>query len=91
MIKKFISKLLGLPESKAAAPGKPSFGKRVEVPFSSHGIDASLVDERAANVVRTLQQAGFVAYIVGGAVRLGAKLIATLFYTSDAAAACNTV
>ena len=69
MIKKFISKLLGLPESKAAAPGKPSFGKRVEVPFSSHGIDASLVDERAANVVRTLQQAGFVAYIVGGAVR----------------------
>jgi len=69
MIKKFISKLLGLPSSSAAAPGKPNFGKRVEVPVSSHGIDASLVDERAANVVRTLQQAGFVAYIVGGAVR----------------------
>ncbi len=69
MIKKFISKLLGLPGSSAAAPGKPNFGKRVEVPVSSHGIDVSLVDERAANVVRTLQQAGFVAYIVGGAVR----------------------
>ena len=69
MIKKFISKLLGLPGSSAAAPGKPNFGKRVEVPVSSHGIDASLVDERAASVVRTLQQAGFVAYIVGGAVR----------------------
>jgi poly(A) polymerase len=69
MIKKFISKLLGLPSSSTAAPGKPNFGKRVEVPVSSHGIDASLVDDRAANVVRTLQQAGFVAYIVGGAVR----------------------
>ncbi len=69
MIKKFISKLLGLPGSGAAAPGKPNFGKRVEVPVSSHGIDVSLVDERAASVVRTLQQAGFVAYIVGGAVR----------------------
>jgi poly(A) polymerase len=34
-----------------------------------HGIDVTLVDERAMNVVRTLQNAGFVAYIVGGAVR----------------------
>ena len=69
MIKKFISKLLGLPGSSAAGAGKPNFGKRVEVPVSSHGIDVSLVDDRAVNVVRTLQEAGFVAYIVGGAVR----------------------
>ena len=69
MIKKFISKLLGLPGSGAAGAGKPNFGKRVEVPVSSHGIDVSLVDDRAINVVRTLQEAGFVAYIVGGAVR----------------------
>ncbi len=69
MIKKFISKLLGLPESSATNPGKPNFGKRVEVPVGSHGIDVNLVDERAASVVRTLQQAGFAAYIVGGAVR----------------------
>jgi poly(A) polymerase len=34
-----------------------------------HGIDPKLVDERALNVVRTLKQAGFEAYIVGGAVR----------------------
>ena len=61
MIKKFIDKLLG----KAG----PKFGKRVEIPASSHGIDPSLVDERAINVVRTLQGAGFEAYIVGGAVR----------------------
>jgi len=28
-----------------------------------------LVDERALNVVRTLQDAGYEAYVVGGAVR----------------------
>ena len=44
-------------------------GKRVEVPVSQHHIDPSLVDERAVKVVRTLQQAGFQAYVVGGAVR----------------------
>ncbi len=68
MIKKFIDKLLGKPASAASAK-KPKFGKRVEVPASTHGIDPSLVDERASAVVRTLQQAGFEAYIVGGAVR----------------------
>jgi poly(A) polymerase len=44
-------------------------GKRVQVPVSEHGIDPKLVDERAINVVRTLQRAGFEAYVVGGAVR----------------------
>ena len=34
-----------------------------------HGIDPALVDERALNVVHTLKEAGFEAYIVGGAVR----------------------
>ena len=65
MIKKFIHKLLG----KSTATGKPDFGKRTEVPASVHGIDPKLVDERAVNVVRTLQNAGHEAYIVGGAVR----------------------
>ena len=66
MIKKFISKLLG--QSPGSA-GKPHFGKRVEVGPKVHGIDPNLVDERAIHVVRTLQQAGFEAYVVGGAVR----------------------
>ncbi len=44
-------------------------GKRVEIPVSEHGIDPKLVDERAINVVRTLQRAGYEAYVVGGAVR----------------------
>ena len=65
MIKKFITKLLGKP----AGGSKPHFGRRTEVPASVHGIDPQLVDERAVNVVSTLQQAGFEAYIVGGAVR----------------------
>ena len=65
MIKKFIEKLLGTPKKAGSAPA----GKRVEVPKSEHGIDPSLVDERAIKVVRTLADAGFEAYIVGGAVR----------------------
>ena len=64
MIKKLITKLLGKP-----AGSKPNFGKRTEVPASVHGIDPKLVDDRAINVVRTLQNAGYEAYIVGGAVR----------------------
>jgi poly(A) polymerase len=66
MIKKFIQKILGKPSSSHAAT---DFGKRVEIPASVHGIDPSLVDDRALNVVRTLQDAGYEAYVVGGAVR----------------------
>jgi poly(A) polymerase len=67
MIKKFIDKLLG--KTTKAGPEKAAAGKRVELPKSEHGIDPSLVDERAVKVVSTLADAGFEAYIVGGAVR----------------------
>ncbi|MFC3682884.1 polynucleotide adenylyltransferase PcnB [Hydrogenophaga luteola] len=67
MIKKFIDKLLGKATGKSAKTSK--FGKREDVPVSVHGIDPKLVDQRALDVVRTLKQAGFEAYIVGGAVR----------------------
>src|SRR5574337_1831756 len=68
MIKKFIDKLLG--KGPAANHAKAAdFGKRVEVGPAVHGIDPDLVDERARNVVATLRQAGYEAYIVGGAVR----------------------
>ena len=66
MIKKFIQKILGKPQ---AATPTTYFGKRVEIPPAVHGIDPSLVDDRALNVVRTLQDAGYEAYVVGGAVR----------------------
>jgi poly(A) polymerase len=64
MIKRFIDKLLG-----KSTPSTPRFGKRAEIGPQEHGINPALVDDRAKNVVRTLQQAGFKAYIVGGAVR----------------------
>ncbi|MGB6101684.1 MAG: polynucleotide adenylyltransferase PcnB [Comamonas sp.] len=64
MIKTFIDKLLGKRSRSAHR-----FGRREEVQASVHGIDLALVDKRAIDVVRTLKQAGFEAYIVGGAVR----------------------
>ncbi|MEK9804572.1 MAG: polynucleotide adenylyltransferase PcnB, partial [Curvibacter sp.] len=63
MIKKIIDKLLG----KRSTPS--AFGKRREIAAAEHGIDPSLVDKRAIDVVQTLQDAGYEAYIVGGAVR----------------------
>jgi poly(A) polymerase len=68
LIKKFIDKLLVKAGVTSRKP-PPKFGKRVDVPASTHGIDPTLVDDRAASVVRTLKAAGFEAYIVGGAVR----------------------
>jgi poly(A) polymerase len=64
MIKQFIDRLL-----VASGGRKPKFGKRQDIGPQEHGIDPSLVDERALNVVHTLKEAGFEAYIVGGAVR----------------------
>ncbi len=77
MIRKFINKLLGKTAAGDAADGasapaaaKPiPLGKRVEIPVAEHGIDPSLLDDRAIRVVTTLQDAGYEAYIVGGAVR----------------------
>ena len=64
MIKTFIDKLFG-----KSAGGRNAAPKRVEVPKDVHGIDPKLVDERAVKVVKTLVDAGYEAYIVGGAVR----------------------
>jgi poly(A) polymerase len=62
MIKNLIGKLLG-------PTAKNKLGKRVDIPQSQHGINRELVDQRAWEVVTTLKDAGFEAYIVGGAVR----------------------
>lgn len=69
MIKQFIDKLLGKGTAGAGRSARNRFGKREEVPASVHRINPDLVDRRATDVVRTLKQAGFEAYIVGGAVR----------------------
>ena len=68
MIKKFIDRLLGKTSSTPSRRANP-FGKREDVPVAVHGIDRELVDQRALDVVHTLKQGGFEAYLVGGAVR----------------------
>lgn len=72
MIRKFIHKLLGKGEAAAegaSATKRIPLGKRVEYGPAEHGIDPKLLDDRAVRVVTTLQDAGYEAYIVGGAVR----------------------
>jgi poly(A) polymerase len=74
MIKKFINRLLGKGQGDAPAPPAPAepavpLGARVEVPAVDHGIDPTLLDANAVRVVKTLKDAGYEAYIVGGAVR----------------------
>ena len=72
MIKKFIDKLFGktaATEAGASRVKKSPFGKRNDIAVQDHGINPALVDERAMDVVHTLKQAGYQAYIVGGAVR----------------------
>ncbi len=69
MIRKLIDRLLGKPAAPAARSAGIPLGKREEIAAAEHGIDPALVDERAVRVVRTLQEAGHQAFIVGGAVR----------------------
>jgi poly(A) polymerase len=74
MIKKFIKRLLGKsdPVEAAADPALPvaiPLGQRVEVPLEQHRINPKLLDDNAIRVVRTLKEAGYEAYVVGGAVR----------------------
>ena len=73
MIKTFIRRMLGgkdkiLPPRDTTQP--------VVLGAAEHGIDPQLVSPNALRVTQTLQQAGFAAFIVGGAVRdllLGVK------------------
>ena len=81
MIKNFFDKLMGKPARAkvsslqapnpaiAPEPVKSAFGQRREYGFAEHQINVKLVDERAMDTVRTLKNAGFEAFIVGGAVR----------------------
>ncbi|MFN9103524.1 MAG: polynucleotide adenylyltransferase PcnB, partial [Betaproteobacteria bacterium] len=73
MIKKFIQRLFGAGDAPAApaAPAVPviPLGARAEIAAAEHRIDPRLLDANAVRVVRTLKDAGYEAYIVGGAVR----------------------
>ncbi|MEC5217005.1 poly(A) polymerase [Actimicrobium sp. GrIS 1.19] len=63
MIKKFIRRILG---SKTKAIDHT---KATELTPKEHGIDPKLVSSNAIRVTQTLQEAGFKAFLVGGAVR----------------------
>jgi len=74
MIRKLITKLLGRPGTEeepatAATAFRIPLGQRTEIGADVHQIDPTLVDDRGIRVVKTLQEAGYEAYIVGGAVR----------------------
>ena len=62
MIKKLIRKILGVKEERD--PTQPVIQGPLE-----HGIDPKLVSSNAVRVTQTLQEAGFKAFLVGGAVR----------------------
>jgi len=63
MIKKFIRSILGK-NKKDASSTEPTILSQKQ-----HGIDLQLVSPNAIRVTQTLQDAGFKAFIVGGAVR----------------------
>jgi poly(A) polymerase len=71
MIKKLIRKILGVKEKQAKdASAHTVLGAQ------EHGIDPQLVSSNAIRVTSSLQEAGFEAFVVGGAVRdllLGVK------------------
>ena len=67
MIKKFIRKILGV---------KPKSNELVVLGPKEHSIDPRMVSNNAVRVTSALQEAGFEAFVVGGAVRdllLGVK------------------
>ena len=69
MIKKFIRKILGVKDQRNST-------EPVVLGYEQHRIDPKLVSPNAIRLTQTLQEAGFKAFVVGGAVRdllLGVK------------------
>src|SRR5450830_366383 len=66
MIKKFIRKILGVKNSAESGKANP---KPTLLTAKEHGINPKLVSANAIRVTQTLQENGFKAFIVGGAVR----------------------
>ena len=65
MIKKLIRRLLGSGNAELAEPrAEPTV-----IEAKEHRIDPALVSNNAVRVTQTLQEAGFKAFVVGGAVR----------------------
>ena len=68
MITKFLKRILRRdPMVKHTQANQTGAPKRI--PKKSHRIDPHLLSKNAVKVTQTLQQAGYEAFIVGGAVR----------------------
>jgi poly(A) polymerase len=65
MIRQLIRRILGRDEGPRSAIRE----KARHLKASAHGIDLSLVSDAATRTCQTLQQGGFRAFVVGGAVR----------------------
>ncbi|ATQ74972.1 poly(A) polymerase [Massilia violaceinigra] len=65
MIKKFIRKMLGVKEKQPVR----DLTEPIILGAAEHGIDSKLLSSNAIRVTQTLQEAGFKAFVVGGAVR----------------------
>ena len=75
MIKQLIKKIFGRGQTDPK-PAKPAVAKLKTLTVKEHGIDPGLVSANAIRVTKTLQDEGYMAFIVGGAVRdllLGVK------------------
>ena len=68
MITKFIKRILRRDPMERRTPINKS-GAPKRIPKKSHRIDPHLLSKNAVKVTHTLQQAGYEAFIVGGAVR----------------------
>ena len=68
MIRSLLGKIIDKATGKTGGK-RARLGKRVEIGEAEHGIAPTLLDDDAVSVVRTLREAGYDAYIVGGAVR----------------------
>ncbi len=66
MIKKLISRVFGKSKAKA---DKGNSGEPIIIPLKKHGIRRDQISPCALRVTDGLQQAGFAAFVVGGAVR----------------------
>ena len=67
MIRKFLRKVFS--RKAPAAPISQSTAKLSIIPFKQHGIRRNQINPCALKITTSLQQAGFSAYIVGGAAR----------------------
>ncbi|MDR1854745.1 MAG: polynucleotide adenylyltransferase PcnB [Azoarcus sp.] len=64
MIRKLLRKVFNRRAAKTTTTGEPA-----RIPVSQHGIHRSRVSSFAVKVCKTLQEHGYQAYIVGGAIR----------------------